>query len=348
MIPSDAALLALKYAGSTVAAAYGVYATVTDFKEDKNGKKTLSKKGRWGIALLLVSILINVSSDAFKDLRDHQKESDEKKRLAKAAEIESAKQADTAASQALTAKLLTDELTKTQELNRQLSETSVTTKSALSEAVRAGDPFVPGDMNGFTVHYFIPTNQPASFAYIQRINKAAHNTIGDMKSGEWSFRRGEAGYPDKTQDSELLANLTAIADVKLLFMKKGVTKGGPLVVSLKCGPETSISFTPADPTSYIMQDQLEFNCRGTQMTWLDGGGFRSYRDFDGANVRATPEYPYGALKPDGPLVQYKFTSVILLNKLNREIQIRGSKCPDADPFVRLSVAPPSCGYSALI
>jgi hypothetical protein len=66
--------------------AYGVYATVTDFKQEKNGKKVLSNKGRWGIALLLLSIIVNVSSDGYKDIQDRKAAATERQRQAKATE----------------------------------------------------------------------------------------------------------------------------------------------------------------------------------------------------------------------------------------------------------------------
>lgn len=62
----------LKYTGSLIAGAYGVYATLTDFKDEKNGKKVLSRKGYFGIGLLISSLLLNLSTDAFKDYRERQ------------------------------------------------------------------------------------------------------------------------------------------------------------------------------------------------------------------------------------------------------------------------------------
>lgn len=63
-------LIILKYAGSTITAVYGVYATLTDFKEEKSGKKVLSRKGYLGIALLLVSAIFSLSTSALEDYKD--------------------------------------------------------------------------------------------------------------------------------------------------------------------------------------------------------------------------------------------------------------------------------------
>jgi hypothetical protein len=72
MINPDILLLALKYMGSIVAASYGLYATLTDFHEVKDGQKVLSKKGYIGVTLLLLSSVIALSSDIFKDYKEDQ------------------------------------------------------------------------------------------------------------------------------------------------------------------------------------------------------------------------------------------------------------------------------------
>jgi hypothetical protein len=78
----DIIITILKYTGSLIAGAYGVYATLTDFKDEKNGKKVLSRKGYFGMGLLISSLVLNLSTDAFKDYREHKQEiaNDEKQR----------------------------------------------------------------------------------------------------------------------------------------------------------------------------------------------------------------------------------------------------------------------------
>ena len=63
-------LIVLKSTGSIIAATYGVYATLTDFREQKDGKRVLSRKGYLGIALLLVSAILSLSTTAIKDYKD--------------------------------------------------------------------------------------------------------------------------------------------------------------------------------------------------------------------------------------------------------------------------------------
>jgi hypothetical protein len=66
----DHLLIAVKYTASLTTAVYGVYATVTDFHEQREGKRALSRKGYYGIGLLVVSSLLTFSADILKDIRD--------------------------------------------------------------------------------------------------------------------------------------------------------------------------------------------------------------------------------------------------------------------------------------
>lgn len=132
-ISLDAALLVLKYTGSVVAGAYGVYATLTDFREEKDGKKVLSNKGRRGIGLFLFSIFLNVSADGFKDIKEHREANEEKVRRIKALEAER-----------VTSDSLTKQLAQTETINKELNgarndlrQTATTTSSVLGEARRA-------------------------------------------------------------------------------------------------------------------------------------------------------------------------------------------------------------------
>jgi len=117
IVSSSTILMLLKYTGSILAGAYGVYATVTDFKEEKNGKKVLSKKGRWGIALLLFSILLNLSSDAYKDTQERAKERAQDEKAA-------AEQRTLTDSLNRQQSMLNENLAKVQSLGSNLRETS--------------------------------------------------------------------------------------------------------------------------------------------------------------------------------------------------------------------------------
>ena len=60
----------VKYASAAFSAAYGLYATVTDFKEEKKGRKVLSTKGYIGIVFLGISSVLSISTDGWKDAKD--------------------------------------------------------------------------------------------------------------------------------------------------------------------------------------------------------------------------------------------------------------------------------------
>jgi hypothetical protein len=69
---SDNAYLALKLVGSLIAGAYGIYATITDFHDEKNGRKVPSRAGYLGLALLGVSILLSISGGSSKEIKDRR------------------------------------------------------------------------------------------------------------------------------------------------------------------------------------------------------------------------------------------------------------------------------------
>jgi hypothetical protein len=60
----------VKYVAALFSAIYGLYATVNDFHEDHNGQKVLSKKGYVGICLLMISSILSLSTDAWKNSRE--------------------------------------------------------------------------------------------------------------------------------------------------------------------------------------------------------------------------------------------------------------------------------------
>jgi hypothetical protein len=60
-----------KYALGIITAFYGVYATLTDFKEEKaDGRKRLSKWGYLGICLLIITAVMSLGLDVHKDRQD--------------------------------------------------------------------------------------------------------------------------------------------------------------------------------------------------------------------------------------------------------------------------------------
>lgn len=75
----DIALIILKYVGSIVGIAYGLYATLTDFHEQKHGKKVLSKKGKYGILILILSSLLTLITSALGDYKDNTEKANQQR-----------------------------------------------------------------------------------------------------------------------------------------------------------------------------------------------------------------------------------------------------------------------------
>lgn len=81
MFSQDTWVLIVKYTASVVSGVYGIYATLNDFHVEKDGKKVLSRTGHLGIALLIFSTLLAISSDIFKDSKEKtQAKKDDEKR----------------------------------------------------------------------------------------------------------------------------------------------------------------------------------------------------------------------------------------------------------------------------
>jgi hypothetical protein len=331
-VPSDPTLLALKYIGSTFAAGYGVYATVTDFKEDRNGRKVLSKKGVWGIVLLFVSILLNTSSDAFKDLRDRAKAEEEKKSEAKAAADQKQVSDELAAELDLTRGLNT-QLGNT---GRELRKTSATTDLVLKEARRATDPFSRADIDTFNVGYRIPTNEPTIQEYLKRIRSEAYASDEGIVKPEpgtlLMFRPDSPGFPNFARPSELaLAMRVHLRVVKLTFQRKGIAhdltripdlllqgvKGPSLEALISCGPDSHVGYLVPDSRNPNNEFGLRFICQGTKINWTDyGGGFRSYQDFQNATVTIELES-----STSHTMTNYRLSDIFISTHEQRKIEL---------------------------
>jgi hypothetical protein len=77
---SDLEPRSFKYIGAGIAALYGIFATVTDFHEEKNGRRVLSHRGYFGLVLLAIASMMTISSDWSKDKHEDVVAA-EKKRL---------------------------------------------------------------------------------------------------------------------------------------------------------------------------------------------------------------------------------------------------------------------------
>jgi hypothetical protein len=294
------ALLVVKYAASIVAAAYGVYATLTDFHQNKGGVRILSSKGRWGIALFLFSILLNVFSDGLKDYKEHKADVESQKVQERA--INTANQ--TAAS--LHAQL--DTLSKINadlaNSNKVLQATASTTAAVLHETRRVSEPIEPGDRFTIDVSLEIPTTQPLVLPWVKRIfqqqfEDADGKPVTGPPSGKFIPVFGEhlTGKDPRTypfsDDEEKLSYLFSTEDVRIFFGPKrlGDMEARHLRASVKCrddwnrlyrwtfffanGGEKGLDL--GEDRGLVMRCYSKINIRPTRE-------FRSYLDFDGALV----------------------------------------------------------------
>lgn len=78
----------LKYVGGTIAAFYGLYATLTEFRVEKEGKKVLTTKGYIGIVLLVCSSLLALTTNAVTDVNENKKKLKEANDRLEAAKVE--------------------------------------------------------------------------------------------------------------------------------------------------------------------------------------------------------------------------------------------------------------------
>jgi hypothetical protein len=321
-VPSDSSLLLLKYAASTMTAAYGVYATVTDFKVGPEGHKVLTKKGKWGIALFLFSVLITVSSDGLKDIRDQKK-----------AEQDATRQAQAASDERFVTQSLQQQLNDTKALNEQLKnartkldQTANTAASTLNAALRSVDPFVPDDVVSFVASFDIALDQSPVEAYLERVktNKpGSREEIYPPGAGnDTEFKVESPGYPnDRIAAEEPLADLVKTSTIKVSVRKQG-ERPISYTADLQCDPSKSLVYYHGANTQKA-KDSMGWLCLGTKIEWNDStGSIRSYRDLVGADatVEASGFFSF-------PWLKYSMDEIIFSTKTGREFKVvRSRKC----------------------
>ena len=213
----DILLLIVKYTAAVLTGAYGVYATLTDFKEDKNGKKTLSQKGRIGILLLIIATVLSLLSDSLKDYRDDvQRRKDD------------ARRDEMILAQQDANNKLSQELKQTKEINAELDaaahdiqqtsnavkQNSTTTKRVLQEAMGLADPFITERFEASLL--FDVENSDAVKSYLQRTRSLGIN----------KFYRGDTGFPsDRYLTESALVELSKHPEITLkIFAKEAIGK----------------------------------------------------------------------------------------------------------------------------
>src|ERR1035437_1642998 len=221
--------IVLKVAASVFALLYGVYATVVDFKEVHNGNKRLSRRGKWGIGLLILSSIVAILAD-FGDRTSaaSQKARDQKSQEALTAEqlrrlsglasgLQSAQSTTTAISSDMQAAL------------HELSGNTRSVSKVLTQSERALEPlrnlFFSGSIK-------LPESDSEISEFVANVKKAAAAHQGDILL-ERGIRRmwegsGSPGFSlqfDKLREAPTLRRF-------------GVVKGSPLYP--KVGSELAV------------------------------------------------------------------------------------------------------------
>jgi hypothetical protein len=253
----DTGLLITRVVGSVFAGVYGLYATVTDLYKTESGKRSLSRKGKVGLLLLLLATVINVGSDAVKQKRD----------------LDSSRH-DAVARDAETARI--------QEINGQVgrelavtAETSSTLKSALAmlgdtskivsqnakETNRLLDP-IQNSMY-LVANFSLPLDQPLVRPYADRVHQK------------------DGGFPQPNSEGEnrLYQFLTG-NNVDIIFSKDAGTK--ILVFQAECRRTDNSLFTIL---TGFHAPNLSVGCTAIARKGADDGSFRSNSDLLSADVR---------------------------------------------------------------
>ncbi len=225
---SDGIYFALKLIAAVVSALYGFYATVTDFRVEKNGQKVLSRKGYFGLALLVIATAVSLSTDMTKENRDNQeatKTEHELNRLIDNGNSLGNKLGGESADLQEEIRESRDISTKLQQTGKKLDKAQggieqnlATAGSVLHQTQRLFNPITHTGLNlSFTIE--IP-DQPLIRPYMIRVDK---DDRLDMH-----IEPGDKDFPDERRPEE--RELALLADDNLRIIFESHDELGPLLV----------------------------------------------------------------------------------------------------------------------
>jgi hypothetical protein len=329
----------LKYTGSIVAGFYGLYATLTDFKEEKNGKKVLSSKGRRGIVLLACATILSISADAAKDYNEVGERKRERDR----------RDASDILQQNMQTKL-GNELDQTKTINSNLSSTSakidrnlIATSHVLSEVERAADP-IPQNLRVRAI-FTVAGDQPLVRPYMERIRSIVSEKIKVSRSNVYEIWPSDDLYPQPFDYGERpMRNFADRLELDVRFTKLGSRltvaqqeESPDLRLHFHCGgwtypakadeqmvPTQNLDIKYFAPTS-VEADYLRVECLAKAEFYNNKGPILSLRDFSGASVkmmvfRDPAEEHFGEQK-DKFLVRFTLVLVSLQTDSSRFIYL---------------------------
>lgn len=172
-------LLIVKYTAAALSGAYGIYATLTDFHEQKNGKRVLSTKGVLGIFLLVAIAVLGLTSDALQDVKEKQRAREDAQKQKRMLDQQQSMNTSVSAELQNTKTIsvnLQDAIAQIDGNSRRVVSNIKATNSVIHQAARLLDPLQlkGSDMNAtFLVD---PELVPAS--WLRRITRL-HSSFGD-------------------------------------------------------------------------------------------------------------------------------------------------------------------------
>jgi hypothetical protein len=234
-LPAITALLIVKYVGAVLAVIYGVYATTTEFHSGEVGQRTLTKRGRVGLCLLLAAGIASLASDAFKDtIERRQRQADHQV----AARVERQQQHDRAvlaqANERLTA-TLSQQLNYSRALSTNLDNAlaKVNANFSLSRAVLHHTLELRHPLRDVTASFGVGYGAPPIFAkYLARLEASD---------------KMQKGGVEVSSDSDLWPKLTAEELPALLILGSQTLR----LDFYKKQPEITQTIPPSDLTMYF-------------------------------------------------------------------------------------------------
>jgi hypothetical protein len=329
------------FAVQFLAVAYGVFATASDFKEERDGKKLLSRVGKIGIAFLVAVSIASIGVKIYQHQKDVKAKADaDATQLKMIADLEQSLNNSKAMSKALDnadakltqqANALQNQSTKMNGLiegsERNLRETSrvldpldESLDVTISEAVSLSDPevqaylrrkpFVNIDSDlGAKPRYFRVRNTPDSHIVI------VHG-VKEEASAWPGAEDGNFGEFMRLHWMELVihppnSDLSGTNDYKAFDPKS-------LKINLACS--SGGKFNPTEEILDLHEDNISLSCRLTEQKWERvGGEMKSYLDLQGrevfVRVSGDPERKMTAIKLKrlGVTLQSKHHKIEIVN-----------------------------------
>lgn len=317
----------LKLIAAAFAALYGFYATVTDFRVERNGQKVLSTKGYIGLALLVLSTAVSLSYDVSREKREDKAAAIAQQAL-KDLSNRAAKAGDKLET---TSEELREQLkqsrgisTKLDTAGRSIEKNVATSAAILSETHRALDP-IEGHLRMVT-QLSIDPQQPLVQPYLQRLKiQAAKEEQGSLEAYAKGADFPSAGIPEEEKLAEL-------ADIKesVTFKRLGDRERG-LTLKVDCATSShggtgyeTIKYEWWTAMGGLKRSSLTLTC-ATYAQEVRTNRIRSYRDFDGAEVNVEvqgptdyKDHPY----EQGLPIKFGIDSILIQSPTSRTCGIR--------------------------